>query len=193
MHIRQFVPKIIRQQIRQYQRKMADQRSGYTQRFSRPRLSHTSMPYSIPLVQEIKSSYLYENKIANIKRSSEEIGKVVIFPNEIFSFWETIGIPNAQNGYLKGRNIIAGKLGVPPCFTGRDDHCGAAQSFHRYLHTGNAVYSPRFGCNSGLWIQRLAVIKPFSLCFEVRSSSDRPPISCGIMERKTCAAPQNSI
>ena len=111
MHIRQFVPKTIRQQIRQYQRKMADQRNGYTQRFARPRLSHTSMPHSIPLVQEIKSSYLYENKIANIKRSSEEISKVVIFPNEIFSFWATIGSPNAQNGYLKGRNIIAGKLG----------------------------------------------------------------------------------
>ena len=111
MHIRQFVPKTIRQQIRLYQRKMADQRNGYAQRFARPRLSHTSMPHSIPLVQEIKPSYLYENKIANIKRSSEEIGKVVILPNEIFSFWATIGIPNAQNGYLKGRNIIAGKLG----------------------------------------------------------------------------------
>lgn len=111
MHIRQFVPKIFRQQIRQYQRKMADQRSGYTQRFARSRLSHTSMPYSIPLIQEIKPSYLYENKIANIKRSGEKISKVVVFPNEIFSFWATIGIPNAQNGYLKGRNIIAGKLG----------------------------------------------------------------------------------
>lgn len=111
MHIRQFVPKIIRQQIRQYQRKMADQRNGYARRFARPRLSHTSMPYSMPLVQEIKPSHLYENKIANIKRSSEEIGKVIILADEIFSFWETIGIPNAQNGYLKGRNIIAGKLG----------------------------------------------------------------------------------
>jgi vancomycin resistance protein VanW len=110
MHIRQFVPKTIRQQIRQYQRKMADRREGYTQRFACEIASQPSMPYSIPLVQDIKPSYLYENKIANIKRSSEEIGKVVIFPNEIFSFWETIGIPNAQNGYLKGRNIIAGQL-----------------------------------------------------------------------------------
>lgn len=110
MYIRQFVPKTIRQQIRQYQRKMADRRSGYTQRFARDISSQPSMSYSIPLVQEINPSYLYENKIANIKRSSEKIGKVVIFPNEIFSFWETIGIPNAQNGYLKGRNIIAGQL-----------------------------------------------------------------------------------
>jgi vancomycin resistance protein VanW len=111
MHIRQFVPKIIRQQIRLYQRKRADRRSGDAQRFARQAPSLPPMSYAIPLVQEIKLSYLYENKIANIKRSSEKVSEVVIHSNEIFSFWETIGIPNAQNGYLKGRNIIAGKLG----------------------------------------------------------------------------------
>jgi vancomycin resistance protein VanW len=110
MHIRQFVPKIIRQQIRQYQRKRVDQRSGDAQRFARQATSLPPMSYFILLVQEIKSSYLYENKIANIKRSSEKVSEVVIHANEIFSFWETIGIPNAQNGYLKGRNIIAGQL-----------------------------------------------------------------------------------
>ncbi len=50
------------------------------------------------------------NKAINIKLACQKISGIIIKPNEIFSFWRTIGRANKKNGYKEGRVIVQNKL-----------------------------------------------------------------------------------
>lgn len=45
---------------------------------------------------------LQENKVTNIELACNKINGLVIHPNEIFSFWKTIGYPSKRHGYKEG-------------------------------------------------------------------------------------------
>jgi vancomycin resistance protein VanW len=60
------------------------------------------------LTQEIKQNETFGSKIYNFNIASKKINKIVIEPNEIFSFWHTIG--NPKNQFQKGRTIKEGKI-----------------------------------------------------------------------------------
>ena len=53
---------------------------------------------------------LQENKAVNIRLACEKIDKLMIYPNEIFSFWHTVGKTTKAKGYKDGRVIIHNKL-----------------------------------------------------------------------------------
>lgn len=53
---------------------------------------------------------LQENKIKNIELACEKINGLVIHPNEVFSFWSTIGCPSKRKGYKEG--LVIKKNGV---------------------------------------------------------------------------------
>ena len=58
--------------------------------------------------QEVKKNETYESKIFNFSLASKKVNGVIIYPNEIFSFWKVIGNPNSQ--FQKGRTIQNGEI-----------------------------------------------------------------------------------
>ena len=55
---------------------------------------------------------LQVNKVKNLQIALEKINGILIQPGEIFSFWELVGKPTAQKGYLEGVLISKGKVKV---------------------------------------------------------------------------------
>lgn len=53
---------------------------------------------------------LQENKAVNIRLACEQINGLIIRPDEIFSFWRTVGKTTKSKGYKDGRVIINNKL-----------------------------------------------------------------------------------
>lgn len=48
---------------------------------------------------------LQENKAINLKISTLKVNKIIIKPNEIFSFWKLVGCPSVKKGYKEGLTI----------------------------------------------------------------------------------------
>ena len=68
--------------------------------------------YSCNLIKRSKGVdlRLQENKAVNIRLACEKLDKLMIHPNEIFSFWHTVGKTTKEKGYKDGRVIIHNKL-----------------------------------------------------------------------------------
>ena len=66
------------------------------------------LKYTLTVTQEIKPSETFDNKVFNLTLASEKIGKYVVMPGQVFSFWNIIGNPDKQ--FKKGRSIINCKL-----------------------------------------------------------------------------------
>ena len=82
--------------------------SGTFFRFAKNKKNELNFEYSIAITQEIKPSDTFDNKVFNLKYASLKINEFIIFPNEIFSFWNIIGNPALC--YKTGRSIVNGKL-----------------------------------------------------------------------------------
>jgi len=110
MKVRNIIPSSVRLYKKLFTRIIFDILSGNYKRFSRNGVLNKNQNFVIQLSQDIKENSLSENKIKNIKLALEKIEKIIIKPNQIFSFWEIVGNPNCKNGFYEGRTIINGKL-----------------------------------------------------------------------------------
>lgn len=72
--------------------------------------SEEELPYKVMIQQPFISQEFLENKKHNLRVASEKINQIIIYPNEIFSFWEIVKNPNNTNVYKSGRSLVAGKL-----------------------------------------------------------------------------------
>jgi vancomycin resistance protein VanW len=107
--IRRILPPKIKLQLRLAQRYFSDKKERIV--FARTSSDNSALhAIQFSVDQQIKRSYLFENKVHNLHRASKQIEQVVIRPGEVFSFWNVIGNPSEKNGYKKGRNIVNGKL-----------------------------------------------------------------------------------
>jgi len=77
-------------------------------RFSKESKKDIVFDYAINISQEIKPSQTFENKLYNISSVSEKINKHIIYPNQIFAFFNIIGNPNRN--FRKSRTLVNGKL-----------------------------------------------------------------------------------
>jgi vancomycin resistance protein VanW len=82
--------------------------SGNYFKFARKRIEVSGLDHTISMKQEIKKNETYESKMFNFLLAAKKVNEVVIYPNEIFSFWKTIGNPNYQ--FQKGRTIQNGEI-----------------------------------------------------------------------------------
>lgn len=82
--------------------------SGHFFKFARKRIEVSGFDHRISIKQEIKKNETYESKMYNFSLAAKKVNEVVIYPNEIFSFWKTIGNPNYQ--FQKGRTIQNGEI-----------------------------------------------------------------------------------
>lgn len=109
MNIRQITPRPVKigwQLLKRFVKYRLG-RSGI--RFARTG-SFEPTPGRIEVTQPVRRSYLYENKLANLKLAGSKVGRFVVEPGETFSFWKAVGPPTARRGFMPGRNLIGGKL-----------------------------------------------------------------------------------
>jgi vancomycin resistance protein VanW len=76
--------------------------------FATKRKQNLSYDSVITIIQEIKPSETFENKIFNLSTASKKINEYEIMPDEIFSFWKIIGNPNYE--FKKGRTLLNGQI-----------------------------------------------------------------------------------
>ncbi len=109
--IRRFIPSHLRLKIKLLLRFFTDFLSGDVFSFAKKnRKNSFNLKHKVSLSQPIKKTASFDNKVKNITTGFEEIKKVVIYPGELFSFWNIVGEPTSEKGYKKGRNIVSGEL-----------------------------------------------------------------------------------
>lgn len=110
MRLQNLIPARLRLKYKIWKRQKEDQASQLTNSFAQKSKHVLSREFCHELRQPIKRSYLYENKLHNIRVAAQEINQVIIKPNQVFSFWDVLGEPTVKRNYKIGRNIINGKL-----------------------------------------------------------------------------------
>lgn len=106
MSLKKYIPKKIKVNIRLFRRIISD----YNVTFSKKRNEKMVLNQKIVTLQEIKKGSYFENKVHNFHFVSSQISDVIIYPNEVFSFWKIIGNPNNNKNFKVGRNLVNGKI-----------------------------------------------------------------------------------
>ncbi len=106
MNYRALIPKKIKLKFRLLKRYLTDRKIDFALTSNR----NTCFQNLISTKQVIKKGAFYENKVHNIKNASTKIEPIIIYPNQVFSFWKIVGAPSKKNKYKIGRNIINGKV-----------------------------------------------------------------------------------
>jgi vancomycin resistance protein VanW len=114
--MKRLIPASVRCSARIALRSFTDLKTGHRSRFVKSSKVSKSVLASlsesdlfvpwIKITQEIKASDYSENKKHNLTIAAQRINRVLIRPNELFSFWHLVGQPNRRNGYLPGRTLV---------------------------------------------------------------------------------------
>lgn len=96
----------LKRQIHVFLRALRDAVS--TQRFCKKRETGL-MPCRIEVEQPFTASATVEQKKQNLRLAAERIGRYVVMPGEVFSFWRTVGNPNTRQ-FAASRGIRGGVL-----------------------------------------------------------------------------------
>jgi vancomycin resistance protein VanW len=110
MIIKKWIPKNIKLGYNIVKRNFFDTKFISKNSFAKINKSEINFPFSIKTLQEIKNGTFLDNKIHNLKLASNYINTIIIYPNEIFSFWKIVKNPSEKNGFKKGRNIVNQKV-----------------------------------------------------------------------------------
>jgi vancomycin resistance protein VanW len=105
--VRRFIPLVVRQEIKHHWRRLQDVTHGI--RFDTG-MGRFICSQPICIVQPIRHSTFYDNKIINITRGAALLNQSLIGPNQNWSFWHRIHRPDAANGFVAGRNLVNGQL-----------------------------------------------------------------------------------
>ena len=110
MNISYYLPKRFSLFLKINLRKLKDFKSGDYKRFSKSKSFKSDFDFKLELVQEIKQTNSFENKLTNIQLGVDALNGIIIHPKEIFSFWQLVPLPIAKNGFKSSRNLISGVL-----------------------------------------------------------------------------------
>ena len=106
MKIKYFIPDKIKLMIKLFLRYC----EGFKYDFAYLKEENMKFEFKISTIQEIKKGTFFENKKHNIHTGSQKIQNIILYPNQVFSFWKIIGNPNNKNTFKIGRNIIKGQV-----------------------------------------------------------------------------------
>lgn len=83
-------------------------------RHSTNRLPYLCFSHKTPLLRQLKDvdMKLQYNKIENLKIAVSKLDKILIRPNETFSYWKLIGNPTYKKGYKDGMVLFYGRIGI---------------------------------------------------------------------------------
>jgi vancomycin resistance protein VanW len=106
--LKKWLPDSLKLQIRLLQRYFEEQKTGhrYSEKYHPENIGNPR----IQLKQPIKNGAFSENKIHNLKVVSNKVHRLVIYPDEVFSFWKLVGKPTKKNHFKEGRNLIRNNI-----------------------------------------------------------------------------------
>ena len=110
--LRRITPRALKLGFKLTQRAWSDTKSGQSQKFASSPPAQ-SYPHSVSITQPILNATTEQsknNKVHNIRLAARLIEDIEIKPQEVFSFWRSVGHPSKKNGYKKGINIIEGNI-----------------------------------------------------------------------------------
>lgn len=110
MIFKKWIPKNLKLGLKIAKRNFLDSKYISKDYFANKTETKIAFPFSIETIQEIKNGTFSDNKIHNLKLASASINQIIIYPNEIFSFWRIVKNPSEKNGFKKGRNIVNQKV-----------------------------------------------------------------------------------
>lgn len=90
--------------------RLRDLKTGAYFRFAKPNQRLTSLPHCIELVQPIVPNSWLQNKQHNFRLAAASINAITLQPNQVFSFWKSVGNPTEKMGFKKGRNLVNGQV-----------------------------------------------------------------------------------
>jgi vancomycin resistance protein VanW len=110
--MKRLIPPALRVQLKVLQRSLLDLSTGRWQKLVRKRAIAAPQPKlqpQITLTQPMGSlsGQHLANKKHNLALAIQALQDVVIAPKQIFSFWQLVGNPTTQAGYVQGRTITA--------------------------------------------------------------------------------------
>lgn len=108
--MRALIPLQWRIYYRRMRRKWQDWRSGIAFDFAKPTSEEQDWAFALTLTQPFLPGEYLHNKIHNIQLAAQSVMRTTIRHNQVFSFWEIVGQPQANKGYKEGRNLINGVL-----------------------------------------------------------------------------------
>ena len=73
---------------------------------------HIVFSHSSPIIRKLSQVdiQLQHNKKTNLAIAIKKLNKIIIKPNEVFSFWYLVGNPSKKKGYVPGFSLSQGKL-----------------------------------------------------------------------------------
>lgn len=119
-HITQIFPWLLPLRIKQrlfcFYLKMKFDGKRYAQIMYETELPYQLFKTSCPLYnQETGFDIVYqENKVFNLKLAAATLNKVIIGPNETFSFWKLVRYADREIPYKDGLTVVDGKLTTAP-------------------------------------------------------------------------------
>ncbi len=86
----------------------------FSSKYSQNNLPYIFFTHKTPLIRQLKDvdMYLQYNKINNLKIAVSKLNKILINPNETFSYWKLIGKPTYKKGYKDGMVLFCGRVGT---------------------------------------------------------------------------------
>ncbi|MDN4011980.1 VanW family protein [Chryseobacterium gambrini] len=106
--LRKLLPNNFKLQLKLLRRYINESKTQYS--YPKYYSSENIGEYKTELRQIIRKGEFYENKLHNLKIVGEKINHLIIYPNEVFSFWKLIGKPNEKNNFKEGRNLIKNNI-----------------------------------------------------------------------------------
>ncbi|VXA94085.1 conserved hypothetical protein [Flavobacterium sp. 9AF] len=106
MILKRIIPQKVKLKLKLFKLFFCD----YMLDFAKPSIHQLQFLFKIETKQEIKQGIHFDNKLHNFLIAKIKIEEVILFPNQIFSFWKLVGNPSEKNNFKKGRNIIDGKV-----------------------------------------------------------------------------------
>ncbi len=108
--MKKLIPPYLRLQLRVLFTFVKDLLSYRYFSFVKKNTPRISLPQQLSMSQPIRKNDYSENKKHNLRLAIQQIEKLEISPQQIFSYWHLIPQPIPQNGFKKGRNLVGNKL-----------------------------------------------------------------------------------
>ncbi len=108
--IRKILPLPLRQQLLSHYRWCTDRLGGKMLLLAKTQLPDQQWPVVATVKQSLTAIPGSVAKVHNITLAIQKLDGLVLNTGEWFSFWYRVGRPSANNGFLKSRGIVNGKL-----------------------------------------------------------------------------------
>ncbi len=108
--VRQALPLSWRQVAAHLLRRSRDVRDALHLTSARRDVDSTGFALQFEISQPVMRGTLFENKLRNLALGAQRVNRSCIGSGQTWSFWRHVGRPSPGNGYLPGRNLVAGQL-----------------------------------------------------------------------------------